>query len=75
LFFFLVPFIPSQPTEILKSGNMYLKSIDKNHRRYYEKFVTDNNEKDDKKYIQQLYVSNNYRFFFYFTFDYFEFIE
>jgi len=50
-----VPFVPSQPIELLKSGNIYLNSIDKNHRRYYEKFVTDNNEKDDKKYIQQLY--------------------
>ncbi len=60
---FLVPFIPSQPMETLKSGNMYLKSIDKNHRRYYEKFVDDNKEKDDKKYIQQRYVRNNYRFF------------
>jgi len=65
----LVPFIPSQPMEILKSGNIYLKSIDKNHRRYYEKFLVkdnsvDNNQKDEKKYIQQLYVSENYRFCF-----------
>jgi hypothetical protein len=65
----LVPFIPSQPIEILKSGNIYLKSIDKNHRRYYEKFLVkdnsvDNNEKDEKKYIQQLYVSNIYRLVF-----------
>jgi hypothetical protein len=56
--FCLVPFIPSQPIETLKSGNMYLKSIDKNHRRYYEKFLVNGKEKDDNKYIQQLYVSN-----------------
>ncbi len=58
ILFCLVPFIPSQPTETLKSGNMYLKSIDKNHRRYYEKFLVNGKEKEDNKYIQQLYVSN-----------------
>jgi hypothetical protein len=62
--FVLVPFIPSQPIEILKSGNMYLKSIDKNHRRYYEKYLVKDNSIDDKKYIQQLYVSDNYQSFF-----------
>jgi len=58
VFLCLVPFIPSQPTETLKSGNMYLKSIDTNHRRYYEKFLMNGNEIHDNGYIQQLYVSN-----------------
>jgi hypothetical protein len=62
---FLVPFTPSQPLKTLKSGDIYLKSIDEKHRRFYEKFVVndntvDNNEKDNNKYVQQLYVSNKY---------------
>jgi hypothetical protein len=60
LFFFLiVPFIPKQPNEILKSGDMYLRSIDKSHRRYYDKFVANDNserDNDNAKNIQQLYV-------------------
>jgi hypothetical protein len=59
---FLVPFIPLQPIETLKSGNMYLKSIDKNHRRYYEKLV-DSNQETTNSGVQQLYVRDEYRFF------------
>jgi hypothetical protein len=62
-----VPFIPSHPIEILKSGDMYLKSIDRNHRRDYEKFLGNNNSErhnddDDDKNVQQLYVRNKYIF-------------
>ena len=57
-FWFLAPFIPLQPTETLKSGNMYLKSIDKNHRRYYEKFA-DNNQQPTIENIQQVYVNTH----------------
>ncbi len=76
LSFFLVPFIPSQPSEILKSGDIYLKSIDKNHRRCYEKFImtgksVDDKEEDKNKYIQQLYVNNEDRFLFYFILFFF----
>jgi poly-beta-hydroxyalkanoate depolymerase len=54
--------MPLQPTGILKSGDMYLKSIDKAHRRFYEKIVkNDNAEKDN---VQQLYVSYEYIFYF-----------
>jgi hypothetical protein len=63
---FLVPFIPKQPNETLKSGDIYLKSIDKSHRRYYEKFVTNDNserDNDNAKNIQQLYVRNEYYLF------------
>ena len=51
--------MPKQPNVILKSGDMYLKSIDKNYRRYYDKFVAnDNSERDNNnaKNAQQLYV-------------------
>lgn len=42
---------------MLKPGDMYLKSIDKNYRRYYDKFVVnDNSERDNAKTVQQLYV-------------------
>ncbi|CAF2042955.1 unnamed protein product [Rotaria magnacalcarata] len=54
-----VPFIPKQPNETLKAGDIYLKSIDKNHRRYYDKFIAnDNSERNDDnaKPIQQLYT-------------------
>ena len=58
----LAPFIPKQPTELLKTGDMYLKSIDKNHRRSYDKFVANDNnseqQNENTKTIQQLYVSN-----------------
>jgi hypothetical protein len=59
--YFLAPFIPKQPNEILKSGDIYLKSIDKIHRRAYDKFVANDNserDNDNTKNIQQLYVSN-----------------
>ncbi len=55
----LAPFIPKQPNETLKSGDIYLKSIDKNHRRFYDKFVVNDNserDNDNSKTIQQLYV-------------------
>ncbi len=61
VFFFLAPFIPKQPNEILKSGDIYLKSIDKNHRRSYDKFIANDNSEGDNNNIQQLYV----RFFFF----------
>ncbi|CAF1170742.1 unnamed protein product [Adineta ricciae] len=49
-------FIPSQPSEVLKPGNMYLKSVDKNYRRVYEKFHGDENSSTNKKAtVQQLY--------------------
>ncbi|CAF1161791.1 unnamed protein product [Adineta steineri] len=49
------PFTPTQPNEVLKSGNMYLQSVDKNYRRYYEKF-SGNNDTTDNKTIQKLYT-------------------
>ena len=67
--FLLAPFIPKQPNAILKSGDIYLKSIDKNHRRTYDKFTAhDNSEGDNNntKNIQELYV--RYRFFLYLEF-------
>ncbi len=54
-FFLLAPFIPKQPNEILKAGDIYLKSIDKNHRRSYDKFIANDNSEGDNN-IQQLYV-------------------
>ncbi|CAF0841489.1 unnamed protein product [Rotaria sordida] len=56
-----VPFIPLQPIETLKSDDIYLKSIDKNHRRYYEKFLRNDNsieknKEDMNRSIQQLYT-------------------
>jgi hypothetical protein len=57
--FFLAPFIPQQPNDIFKSGDIYLKSIDKNHRRSYDKFIANDNSEGDNnntKNIQQLYV-------------------
>lgn len=51
--------MPKQPNQILKSGDIYLKSIDKNHRRYYDKFVVNDNSEGENvttKTIQQLYV-------------------
>lgn len=51
------PFIPTQPKDSLKSGDIYLKSVDKNHRRFYEKYIaTDKNEKITVEHIQQVYV-------------------
>ena len=41
-------------------GDIYLKSIDQNHRRFYEKCLgNENSERDDENTtnIQQLYVS------------------
>lgn len=52
-----VPFLPSQPIESLKIGDIYLKSIDKNHRRYYEKFSANQHPKIDLEQIQQVYVN------------------
>ena len=55
----LAPFTPKQPNETLKSGDIYLKSIDKSHRRFYEKFLPNDNSEGDTsntKNIQQLYV-------------------
>ena len=55
----LAPFIPKQPNAILKSGDMYLKSIDKNHRRTYDKYTPNGNsdeDTNDSKTIQELYV-------------------
>ncbi|CAF3311443.1 unnamed protein product [Rotaria socialis] len=51
-----VPFVPSQPIEILKLGDIYLKSIDKNYRRFYEKFHADDTSMNKNKDIQQLYT-------------------
>lgn len=51
-----MPFVPAQPKESLKSGNIYLKSVDKNYRRFYEKFVTEKKETDAVEDIQQVYV-------------------
>jgi len=62
-FIFLVPFIPKQPNEMLKSGDMYLKSIDANYRRSYDKFVANDNserDNDNANNVQQLYVRNKY---------------
>jgi len=57
-----VPFIPSHPTSVLQSGDIYLKSIDKQHRRHYEKLVSNenaasNNDRtgDDEENVRQLY--------------------
>jgi len=33
-----------------------LKSVDKNHRRFYEKYVADKNEKITVEHVQQVYV-------------------
>ncbi len=63
-----MPFTPKQPNETLKSGDMYLKSIDKNHRRFYEKFVTNDNserDNDNAKNVQQLYVKTSIVLFIY----------
>jgi hydroxymethylglutaryl-CoA synthase len=51
-----VPFIPKQPNEMLKSGDMYLKSIDANYRRSYDKFIANDNSEGDNNNIQQLYT-------------------
>ncbi|CAF1436085.1 unnamed protein product [Adineta ricciae] len=54
-----VPFVPKQPMEILKSGDIYLKSIDKNYRRSYDKLISnDNSERDadNSNDVQQLYT-------------------
>lgn len=43
----------------MKSGDIYLKSIDKSHRRQYEKFLAnDDSERnhDTERTIQELYV-------------------
>ena len=57
----LVPFAPRQPLDTLKLGDIYLKSIDQNHRRFYEKFLGNENSErgddDNARNIQQLYVS------------------
>lgn len=45
---------------MLKSGAIYLKSIDKNHRRFYEKFHKDKSTVDSNKDMQELYVSYKY---------------
>jgi len=53
-----VPFTPQQPIESLKLGDIYLKSIDKNHRRQYEKFLGQNEQEqnhDNEPTIEQLY--------------------
>ncbi|CAF4468989.1 unnamed protein product [Rotaria magnacalcarata] len=51
-----VPFVPSQPIGILKPGDIYLKSIDKNHRRFYEKFHADDTSMNKNTDIPQLYT-------------------
>mgnify|MGYP006892778689 CR=1 FL=1 len=56
---FKAPFVPKQPTHMLKPGDIYLKLIDKNHRRTYDKLVSDTtseNNNENSKSIQQLYV-------------------
>jgi len=48
-----------------------LKSIDKNHRRSYDKFITNDNsegDNDNAKTIQQLYVRNKY----FYLYDFFK---
>ena len=57
--------MPSHPNEILRSGDIYLKSIDRSYRRSYRAFLTterspDRNEINNKKSVQELYVSNEY---------------
>lgn len=55
----LAPFVPKQPNAILKSGDIYLKSIDQSHRRTYDKYVTNDNSEGDtnhSKTIVELYV-------------------
>ena len=50
-----------QPSDTLKIGDIYLKSIDKHHRRQYEKYLgNENSERDEDRQtiIQQLYVSD-----------------
>ncbi|CAF0984553.1 unnamed protein product [Adineta steineri] len=54
-----VPFTPKQPNEMLKSGDMYLKSIDDSYRRYYDKFVANDNserDNDNERNVQELYT-------------------
>ena len=56
----LVPFTPQQPIESLKVGDIYLKSIDKSHRRQYEKYAGQNEQErnhDNEPTIEELYVS------------------
>jgi hypothetical protein len=53
---------------------MYLKSVDKNYRRYYEKFVGEKSKKGDHEHIQKLYVSNR-NYFLISIFDFISIIE
>jgi hypothetical protein len=54
---FSVPFQPAQPRETLQSDAMYLTSVDKSYRRFYEKVLADETcSTTDKSNIQQLYV-------------------
>lgn len=52
---FSVPFSPKQPIESLKIGDIYLKSIDQEHRRKYEKYCSsDNSERENDKQQQSI---------------------
>ena len=54
-----VPFTPSQPTQTMQAGEMYLTSIDQSYRRFYEKYAGSENDSTTKPAdIQKLYVSD-----------------
>lgn len=51
-----VPFMPAQPIEGLQAGNMYLKSVDKNYRRLYDKYNGDGYSPEKKDSVPRLFV-------------------